>query len=643
MASDLLGISISGLRYSQTALSTTGHNIANAGTEGYSRQRATAVTNPAHFQGNGYVGNGVSADAITRVVNDFVTQQLQTDSGLFAGLDTYNGQVGQLNNLLSDTSTGLTGALQSFFASVQNGANDPTSIPARELILSEAEGLADRFNSIHGRFQSMHNSVQGAMEVAVNQVNALTDTIAGLNQKIANANGSGASPNDLLDQRDEALRKLSEFVSIRTLAQDNGQINVSVGKGQSLVIGGQARTVGLDENPSDPTKLDIGIEGPPFQTFTDNIDGGQLHGLIKFRDGALNSAFNELGRIAVVLADEFNRVHQDGISLDNEFGGLFFGDINVAPATTNRSVSNRSGLEVAVTIENTARLEAAEYEAVFDSPTTYRLYRVPGGEEVTGSASEPDPLASVGLSLTPNVPFEAGDRLRLQPVQFGGQEISRALQRPEDIAMASPLTTVHASSNMGSGKVGETTLLNPAIDDADMPVVIEFTSDTTYQIYGASDPYTPVAAGLTFTAGSPLFSSTVGDSDYAGIQASITGNPAAGDRFTFDFNSDGGLDNRNGLRLADLQTQDAIGSNASFSQAYGALVEKVGIQTSSSRISRDAAEQVLSQTQALRESASGVNLDEEAANLIRFEQLFSANAQVISVARQLFDQLISSF
>ncbi len=653
MASDLLGISISGLRYSQTALSTTGHNIANAGVAGYSRQSVNGVTNPATQTGAGFIGNGVSVDAINRMVDEFVTQQTRTDSSLYAGLDAFQTHANRLNGLLADASTGLSGGLASFFAAIQNGSDDPTSIPARQLIVSEAENLADRFNTLHSQFEAIGNSIDGTMEVAVSQINSLTVSIGELNQKISEAFGTGSNPNDLLDQRDETLRQLSELVNIRTLQQSDGQVNVMVGKGQALVIGNQVRQLDIADNAIDPSKSDVVISGRPPQVITSSIDGGELGGLISFRDGPLANAFQEFGRVAVVMADTFNQVHQQGVNLDNTFGGNFFYDVNDADIAAQRvsaSARNTGTGQLALNISDSSQIQASDYRITMDG-TSYQITRLSDNTVVvtdTLPATMPATVNFDGLELAfDSGSFADGDSFLLQPVTYGARDFTSVISDPEAIAFASPILTDADIGNTGTGRISTGDVSD--FDDfstVPMPLVVRFTADNEYEIIDYSDPANPVALalppGANFVPGSTnsLFDTTA--APYTGINVSISGAPKAGDTFTIDFNQDAASDNRNGLALVNLEAAATINGVASFAEGYGALVEEIGIQTSSNQINLNAAEHVMNQTLQLRESISGVNLDEEAANLIRFEQMFSANAQVISVARDIFDQLISS-
>lgn len=921
---DLLGVSVTGLRLAQSSLSTTGHNIANAGVDGFSRQRVVAETNPASMQGGSFVGSGVSVASVDRLVDSFVSEQIRTDTSLFGDLDVFNENISQLDRLLSDVSTGLSSGLESFFASMQNGADDPTSIPARQLIVSEAENLSDRFNAIYSRLDSIDDGIDTSINTAVSQINALTDNIAQLNQKIGDAigTGGGAAPNDLLDQRDEAVRKLSELVGIQTYSQGFGQINVVVGSGQNLVVGTDARTLNIGPSAEDATKTDLFFSGGERQILvTDLISGGELGGLLRFQNDIMDDTYNQLGRIAVVLADSFNQQHQQGINLNDEFGENFFYDVNNSITARNRVIGNSDNAAppdrvASLNIVDSSQILANDYEITLGAGGFYRINNLSTGEEVTNGLLNGALPASInfdGLELVfESGSFQDGDSFKLQPVRAGARDFSAEILNAESIAFGSPLLTDATIGNTGSGTInaGEVQSLIAA-DGSDLPLfsntgsmdpplLVRFSSPTTYDVLDNSDPGNPVhldppianqryvvgqenslfstdpgetmvqtagelvglpdgrtpvigvgtpangypaeAISITQSSGSPgsppvvqniftninasaretasllsnvagvsasaqtyleitdvqnlsltsplqvslngeelveyrfdaglgvnvistavpdpttepdafndyladkintnvnlsargiyavagidpisgiselrvvspegddlqvaleadagspdslrvgdgtnpvvvlngngagtpssiavggtidvrlsdgvslgtfppnslLFGDTTATdfarSTYLGIQASIIGAPDTGDTFTLDFNQDAASDNRNALLLGDLQSADTVGGGiASYSESYGTLVETIGIETASSTINRDASEQVLEQSTELRNSVSAVNLDEEAANLIKFEQVFSANAQAISVARDLFDRLINSF
>ena len=515
MGSDLLGISVTGLRVSQAALSTTGHNISNAGTEGYSRQRVDPVTNPATVQGGRFVGNGANVNSVDRIANSYVSQQLRIDSSLAADLTAFFDQSSQLDNLLSNEATGLTGGLQTFFAAMQNGADDPTSIPARQLIVSEAENLADRFNSIDARFQVLEGGVRDGMEVAVERVNALVTNVAQLNLRITDAIGlsSGGDPNDLLDQRDEALRQLSKLVPIQTFDQGRGQTNVLIAGGLPLVVGAEVNTLSLEPGRDGSTVDDVILsDGNSGRVVTSAVKGGELGALIRFRDESLLPAYNSLGRVAVVLADEFNRIHQQGVTPENEFGSQFFKDINDPVAVRQRAISSSQNAlpadrQLGVYIRDTGNLTTSNYLLEIKSGGLYSITRKDGGAEVASGllpGNYPFSVEFDGLELEfVGGSFTTGDEFTLQPLTNGARDFSRVIANPEDIAFASPIVTDAEIGNTGNGKItagnvialenssGEALPLFANTGEMSPPLVIQFTSERTYDVLDNSDPANP--------------------------------------------------------------------------------------------------------------------------------------------------------
>lgn len=515
MANDILGVSVTGLKVSQTALRTVGHNIANAGTEGYSRQRVDPVTNPAILRSGSYVGSGANINSVDRIVNNFVIEQLRTDTTLFNDLDSFYNQVSQLDNLLSDESTGLSSSLNNFFAALQNGSDDPTSIPSRELIISEAENLSDRFNSIYDRFGVIESGINDALKVAVSQVNALAENIAQLNIKVSDALGLGGSapPNDLIDQRDKALKELSELVSLKVFDQGNGQINVVIGNGQSLVIGPNSRNIALSSNPQDARKQDIIFRTDSVtETITDKVTGGEIGGLLRARDDLLEGSYNQLGRIAVVLSERFNSTHRQGLDLEGEFGGDFFFDINNETTAQNRVIGHSSNnlpadRVLGLYIRDVQALTTSDYELSIENGSLYRVIRAEDGVEVAEGLMPgefPFSLEFDGLELEfEQGSFQAGDRFLLQPLRTAAQDFSTVVTAAEDIAFASPVLTDASLGNIGSGAIsaGEVLSLNdidgnplPLLETAgemNPPLKIVFTTATTYDILDNSDPGNP--------------------------------------------------------------------------------------------------------------------------------------------------------
>lgn len=931
--SGILSNAISGLQASQIALRTAGNNISNANTAGYSRQEVNFSTRQEQqFGGAGFLGNGVNTESVTRVVNEFINTQLRLDTTTFNQLDKYNQNIGKVDRLFSDSSTGLMGAFQNFFGALQNGASDPSSSPARQLILTQSQSLSLRYNTLYDRLQDTEKGVNTEIATVMGQVNALAKSIANLNQSIAekNASASGAEPNDLLDQRDEAIRKLSELTSVQLVKQDGTDINLFIGNGEPLVVGPNVNSFSVRNGGkiylnTNTTSSDI----------TDAVSGGQLGGLLKFKTDVLQPSLNEMGRIAIVMSDAFNKVQQQGLDANGNYGQPMFTDINDSANIYSRVAHGVNAAPddrvLSITIEDAGAISIDDYKFEIASGTTnYTIKRVSDNSLVTQgilSGGFPQDIKFEGLKLTlESGSFQGGDNFILQPTRSGARDIHGLLTTPDQLAFASPIRTAKSGANVGNGTVSAGEVLSlydannqllPAFENLGKlspPVVIHFTSDTTYEVLDNTDPAHPkplvpamreqtfypnrensifasdpgehriigkgaklglpdgstyattvstslaqangypaeqftfsttdkttgltttqfVATGANATAAqtaaqlgmltgvnatayttatitdinidptafvSPLqlsingenlieysgtnlqstvpdpnysvpndplageknfnnylrdrinanpnlkalgiraesssnpitgkpeinlvassgvnldirFSATktagninnisvndsngnpnvrlngednvgtagvveqsaitvggriditladgvslatvpttsqlLGDSSdanfsvpsYTGYQVKISGQPKAGDSFTVGFNTNSKSDNRNALAMTALETSATMQNNSmSFSQGYGRLVEEVGTKSNLSKINTDASKSLLEQTKTMRDGISAVNMDEEAANLIQFQQLYTANARVITVAKDLFDTLVQS-
>lgn len=508
--SGLLGVSLSGLSVSQTALRTAGQNIANANTQGYSRQSTEIVTAGGQLTGVGYVGNGAQTASIERIVNSFVTTQIRQDTSLSSGMQAYNDSITQLNDAISSDSPGLTIGLESFFAALQNATDDPTSTPARQLLISEAEGLQDRFNGLYARVETIKGGVDANIKTAVEQINALSSTIASLNVAISSAKGISAdnTPNDLLDQRDEALRKLSELVSIQVLQQGD-QVNVTVGNGIPLVVGTMSNALSVQQNEFNPNQFDIFAAGFTT-TINDSISGGELGGLIDFEATVVNPTFNDLGRIALVLADQFNEIQAQGITLNNSFGQDFFADINGSENTLSRVLPSSNNLTndqvVGASITDASLLTTSDYRLTV-SGTNFNVVRLSDNQELVNGAlpAIPGTIEFDGLSIDLQAgTFSNNDEFLIQPTRLGAQNFSVNPIQISDIALGSPLLTDTNLGNLGTGQIspGEVLSVNDAAGvtlplfaqtgEFSPPLLVKFTTPTSYDILDNSDLANPV-------------------------------------------------------------------------------------------------------------------------------------------------------
>ncbi len=577
MGSGMLGIAVSGLNAFQRSIETTSHNISNVNTEGYSRQRVELATTLPEFSGAGYMGTGVKTTNIARSYDQFINGQLRSSTSAFGEVDHYKSYASQVDNLLADPATGMEPVIQGFFNSVNDVANDPSSVAVREVMLSEANNLSHRFATIGGRFEELKAQINSDLKTMTQTINSYTEGIADLNKRISadlgRVNGQ-KEPNDLMDKRDTLLKKLSELVDVTVIPQDSGMVTVVMNNGQSLVMDGVATKMGVQSHEFDPTKLDIILipEGDEPQVITNRISGGKLAGALRFRDEVLEPVQQKLGAIAAGIAMEVNAVHETGFDLDGNPGQAFFkfNGVTEVPAIAVSTNTSTATVRAAFNNINTnptgasnADLDTSDYLLKYDG-ASYTLTRMSDETVISLTASAGSPAI-----LTPTNPT---DKL--------------------------PGITLEINSV-------------PAVDD-------QFFIRPTYQAVN----------NLTLNTTDPRKIAAATNLDADGVTLLPGAMPG---------------DNRNALSLAALSNKSSmLGGTASFQETYGQVVSKVGGLTHAANISATAQESLLERANEARENVSGVNLDEEAANLIKFQQSYQAAAQAISTASSLFDSLLGA-
>ena len=538
----ILGTAVSGLKAFQRSLETTSHNITNVNTEGYSRQRVELATNRASFEGSGYVGNGVNVANITRSYDQFVTNQLRSSLSTFGETDQFHKLASQVDNILADEATGMAPAIKSFFNAVNDVASDPASIPARQVLISEANQVSQQFNTINARFSEIRTGVNKNLELTVKDINAYASEIADLNKRIITGAGrtsTGQKPNDLLDQRDVLIAKVSEKVDVAVVDQADGSINVFIGKGQPLVLGISNSSLALAGSEQDPQKLEVMING---QNTSQEIIGGELYGMLRFQDEVLDSAQLQLGFVATGLAVELNELHESGFDLNGAAGEKIFSF--GATEIQTKKLGTAAGTVTASFQASVANLSASDFQLDYDG-TDYTLTRLSDDTKTTITAGGTANLSGPGFDIATSG-MVAGSSFFLRPTYDAAKNINVVIDDPRKFAASSSATTIPG-------------------------------------------------------------------------------------------------DNQVALQLAGLENQSVLNSGtASITDAYGELIAKVGSTTHSANLAKTAQETLLTQAQASRENISGVNLDEEAANLIKFQNSYQAAAQAISVASSLFDTLIGA-
>ena len=634
MGISVFGSGLSALNAAQIGLSTTEHNIANANTPGFNRQEVVLATRIPQSTGAGFIGQGVDVSSVKRIYNEFLSTQVLQGQAQASKLETYYQQIGQIDNMLADSDAGLSPALQELFSAVNNVASSPESQAARQALLGGAQFLVSRFQSLNQRMSDINSSINGQITSTVTTINSYAQQIASLNKNIvlAQAAFNGQPPNDLLDQRDQLVSLLNQEIKTNVVKQSDGTLNVFIGAGQALVVGEQPITLKTVQSLSDPSKLEVayGSGASVIRVQQSSFQGGNLEGLLAFRSESLDVAQNTLGRVALVLADTFNQQHKLGQDLNGALGGNFF---TQAVPLVNSNTANTGTATVSASVASSSALTGSDYSLRFDGGTAYTLTRL-SDNTVTALATLPQTVD--GLTIATSAGALAGDSYMIRPTVNGARDFAVAISDTSKIAAAAPIRTTTSLDNIGSGRISEGTVnaVFPVNANLQQPVNIIFDSPpTTYTVTGTGVPGSPVA-GVAYVEGTAI--------TYNGWTLQITGAPVAGDTFTVASNTNATADNRNALLLADLQIKNTMtGGTASYQGTYAQLVSQVGNKTRELELTSLAQTSMVNQIVQSQQSVSGVNLDEEAANLLRYQRAYQAAGRVIQVANTLFDTLLS--
>lgn len=632
MTTSILSIGQSALAAAQAGLNTTGHNIANASTPGFSRQVVIqGAAQPQNF-GFGFMGQGTQVSTIQRVYNEYLGMQSQSAQASKSGLDSYYTQIQQINNMLADPTAGLSPSLQDFFTGIQTMASNPSNVPARQAALSSADTLVGRFQSMAGQLNEMNQGVNTQIKSSVSNINSYAQQIAQLNDSIGKLQGaSGQPPNDLFDQRDQLVLDLNKEIKATVVKQGDGSYNVFIGNGQPLVVGTTASRLVSVASATDPAKTVVAYQpgnGSIIPVSDSSLVGGQLGGLVAFRSKTLEPALNALGRVAIGLASTVNAQHSLGQDLNGNLGGALF---TLASPEVKANTGNAGSATVTASISDAGALTTSDYRLQYDG-SNYTLTRL-SDNTATTFAPTALPQTVDGVTLNVSTAPAAGDSFLIRPTVNGASGIGVAINDPALLAAAAPIRATATSGNTGTGTIGAGSVNTPPPPNANLQqtVTITFTSPTTYNVTGTG---TGNPTGLTYTPGATI--------SYNGWSTTLSGTPAAGDSFAVASNTGGVGDSRNALLLAGLQTTNTLGNGtASYQGAYAQFVSQIGNKTRELEVTSSAAGNLLSQTTLAAQNESGVNLDEEAANLLRYQQAYQAAGKVMQIASQLFDVLLS--
>ncbi len=627
---DLLSTSVSGLLAFQQALDVTSNNISNSATPGYSVETANLVEQPGQFTGSGFSGGGVAVQSTTRAYSAQLTQQVRSSQSSYSSFNTLATQAQQIDNMLSDSTTGLSTSLQNFVNSLQTVSTSPSSTPARQALLSQGQALAQQLQSYDSQINQYGSQLESQISTDVAQINTLSTNIANLNQQIAAASASGQTPNQLLDQRGTMIDQLSKYISVQTVPQSNGMTNVYIGNGQALVSSGTAQQLTTLPGTYNPTELGIGIQSSTGVTnLTTEMSGGELGGLLSARSQVLDPTQSALGQISVAVATLVNQQQTSGMTLNGTAGQPMFtvGGVQVLPASGNTGSATISASRTSL-----SQLTTDSYQLQY-AGGSWQLKDTTTGQAVamTGNGTAASPFTAAGMSFVISGTPAANDSYQISPTAGATAGLTMQLTDPSQVAAASLVQASAGAANTGTGTVGSASVTSPA-NYVSGTYTVTFSSPTQYTVTNGA---TPVTSG-TYTSGTPI--------SFNGQQITLTGTPAANDTFTVSPNSTANTgDNSNVLAMiSGLSSKALTGGTASVSDVATNLVSHVGVLTQQAQNNASAQQAVNQEATTARSNATGVNLDQQAADMLRYQQAYQAMAQVISMSNQMFTSLIQA-
>lgn len=655
--SNLINLGLSGLNAAQWGLTTTGQNISNASTPGYTIETPVYAESGGQYTGSGYLPQGVSTATVTRQYSQYLTTELNSAQSSGSSLSTYNTMISQLNNLIGSPTGGIASAITGYFTGLQNVSNNASSLATRQTAMSGAQTLVNQINAAGQQYDALRQSVNTQLSNTVSQINSYTQQIAQLNGQIVAASTQGQPPNQLMDQRDLAVSNLSQLIGVNVV-NSNGSYSVFMGNGQPLVSAGNSYNLGTAPSTGDTSELSVQYLGQaganpaaaPQNLPDSKVTGGTLGGLVGFRSQTLDPGEAQLGAIAVSFASQVNAQNALGITLTGAQGGALF---SVGSATVYANTQNTGNASLKVSFANPAQPTTGDYTLAYNG-TAYTLTDNSSGAVVGSAVNLSQPIDGLNFSTTGTM--NAGDSFTVEPTRGALNSFTTATTAASAIAAASPVLGSAAVSNTGTGAISSgtvtagytmpnasTTLSYNGVGLAGFPagstVTVAGSPPTSYPIVDATTvvPYSS-ATGATLTINNVIAG------QMNNVSVTISGAPAAGDKFTIGPNTGATNDGSNALALANLSSAQSLGGGTlTLVGAYANYVNQVGNQTNQIQTSSTAQTALVTQITTAQQSVSGVNLNEEAANLLQYQQLYQANSKVIQTAQTLFQTLLGIF
>lgn len=640
----LLNVGTRALVANQIALQTTGNNIANVSTPGYSRQSVALATVPGQYTGSGYIGQGVDVRTILRNQNELLTRQAAAAGSVQSSDQARSERLNQLQDIFSGGTSGLGASINDMMNALSDVVSAPTDLTARTLALTRMDETATRLRSSADRISEMQGSLTGELNNSVDAINNLATQIANVNNEVAKATGRGQSPNDLLDQRDQLIRDLNQYIQTTQIPADDGSVGVFIGGSQPLVLGSTSPPVVIDNATSTPgsgqLKLFFAPVGAPRTEMDENLlGGGSVSGLLRFNNSDLSEGRNLLGRMAMAIGMTMNDQHNLGLTLDGNLGSDLFSVPTSMPGYTAGVAAGT------VAFTTPTAFAASDYEVRFTTPPAGQVVRLSDGKATSFTTLANLSSQTIdGLTFNMTAAGNAGERVLFKPFSSAASNIESLVHSPRDLAVANPINAAMGPTNSGSlqlAKLTATGVPNPPGFTAPPPtgVVLTFTAGppSTYGVTGSTSPASGTT-GLPYTSGQAI--------NIDGWQVTLQGTPATGDTLTVGDATDaqyGDYYTRNaGNATALLALRDVtMFDGATLSDGYAGAIAQVGTRTQSANFAAELSSTIATNLERDRTAVSGVNLDEEAARLIQYQQAYQASAKMIQIAQSVFDTLLS--
>lgn len=648
----ILNIGVQALQANQVALQTAGHNIANVNTPGYSRQRVVMETNGGQFTGGGYIGKGVNIQTIQRNFSAFLTRQA-TVAGATQSADTVRAdKLKLLEGLFPGGASGLGASINDMMNAFSDVASAPTDLTARTVALTRVDETASRMRSASMQLDDLQAGVTQELKQKATAINSLAQSIAGANAEIARANGSGQPPNDLLDQRDQLIRDLNQYVQTTSIAADDGTVGVFIGGSQALVLGSTASTVSIvsDDFGQPNAKLAINRNGVAITLNENTLGGGEVSGLLRFQNTDLVEGRNLLGRLTMAITDSVNTQHQLGLDLNGNPGGNLLTPITASSfkVVASNSPANAGTATLTLGISNSTQFAASDYEMAFTSPTSGTITRRSDGVVISFPQVPPTtlPILAVidGISITQGGGAAvAGDRFLLKPFSTPAANITRQFSTPQALAVASPVVGQMGNNNTGS--LQQVALVARTNPPSVTPVVLTFTGPNAYT--RSDELPIPNATSFAYTSGTPIEGTVPATTPLSQWSVTLQGAPKAGDTYTVNntmtLSATGKINYKlnSGNATAMMNLRDvAMFDGAALTDGYAGLISQIGIRAQSATYATQVSTTIATNLEKDRAGVSGVNLDEEAAKLLQYQQAYQAAAKTIQIAQSIFETLI---